>query len=154
MADGVDWKERLRGLGVARRRAPKGTGTSGNGTRMRASTLPSGRDGEEAAARHLADRGLEVLDRNARFPGGELDLVAREGTTLVFVEVKRRRSDARGEPGAAVTPRKRSRVLAAARHWLAAHPHDADRPVRFDVVAIRDEPFAIDWIRGAFDASS
>lgn len=152
MANGVDWKERLRGLGVARPRSPKGSGASRSGTR--ASTLPSGRDGEEAAARHLADRGLEVLDRNARFPGGELDIVAREGTTLVFVEVKRRRTDARGEPGAAVTPRKKSRVLAAARHWLAAHPHGANRPIRFDVVAIRDEPFAIEWIRGAFDASS
>lgn len=95
-----------------------------------------GRQGEQLAAEHLERLGFTILERNYRTRWGELDLVAFDGQTLVFCEVKTRRSDRFGSPAEAITPRKlaRMRVLAAA--WLAARrpPYTAD--VRFDVVSV------------------
>ena len=73
-------------------------------------------------------------------------------SSLVFVEVKRRRDAERGGAAEAVTPLKRARVVRAARRWLAENPERRAPDVRFDVIAIEDEPFRIDWIQGAFDA--
>ena len=119
----------------------------------RPATTPKGREGEEAAARFLESRGLTVLERNVRAGGGEIDLVAAEGSTLVFIEVKWRKDAARGTPAEAVTPAKRRRLLSAARSFLAENPADGRRDVRFDVVAIEGAAGTIDWIRGAFDAT-
>jgi putative endonuclease len=66
--------------------------------------------------------------------------------------VRRRRTAERGGPAESVTARKRGRVVRAARRWLVENPRFARREIRFDVVAIQDEPFSLDWIRGAFDA--
>lgn len=144
-----EWKERLAELGLARRRRA--------GVRpvapARAATTPKGRDGEDAAARFLEGRGLSILARNAKGGGGEIDLVAAEGRTVVFVEVKWRRDASRGAPAEAVTPAKRRRIVSAARAWLAENPSRADREVRFDVVAIEGVAGTVDWIRGAFDAT-
>lgn len=98
-------------------------------------TVRTGRDGEEAAARFLADQGWAILDRNWRSGPLELDLVCREGDTLVFVEVKTRAGNGLTSPSDAFTPAKRGRVIRAARAWLAAH--DAwDCPCRFDLAAV------------------
>lgn len=147
----VDWKARLKALGLGRPRRARGTAPPAPARPCAATDR--GREGEAAAARHLAENGAVVLARNVRYPVGEIDLVAREGETLLFVEVKRRRDAGRGEGAEAVTPRKRRRIVAAARRWLAGEARPA-RLVRFDVVALRDEPFRIDWIKGAFDAAS
>lgn len=88
-----------------------------------------------------------------RYRDGELDIVALDGSTTVFVEVKRRRDSALGAPAEAVTRTKRLRVVRAARRWLAAHPARG-RSVRFDVVAIVGDPPALSWIKGAFDADA
>jgi putative endonuclease len=120
---------------------------------VRAPTTPKGRDGEDEAARFLEARGLSLLARNVRVGGGELDLVAEDGGTVVFVEVKWRRDASRGAPAEAVTPVKRRKLLSAARVWLAENPSSARREVRFDVVAIEGEAKTVDWIRGAFDAT-
>jgi putative endonuclease len=112
----------------------------------------SGRIGEDIACALLAENSLQVLARNVRYPDGEIDIVALDGATTVFVEVKRRKNDARGTPAEAVTPRKRNRVIRAARRWLVENP-GRSRSVRFDVVAIREEPPEVTWIRGAFDTS-
>ena len=93
-----------------------------------------------------------MLARNVRYADGEIDIIADDHGTTVFVEVKRRKDAALGTPAEAVTPRKKERVIRAARRWLAAHPARA-RSVRFDVVAIRDDSPAPEWLRGAFDAS-
>ncbi len=114
--------------------------------------VESGRIGEDIACALLAENSLLVLARNVRYPDGEIDIVALEGTTTVFVEVKRRRDGALGTPGEAVTRTKRARVVRAARRWLAAHPSRAGS-VRFDVVAVQDDPPSVEWLRGAFDAS-
>ena len=107
-------------------------------------------DGEQAealAARFLASRGLAILERNFRTRLGEIDLVARDGATLVFVEVRRRRSSAAwGGAAASVDGLKRHRLEAAARAYLARY---ATEPAcRFDVVAIQGE--ACTWLRDAF----
>jgi putative endonuclease len=146
---GADWKKRLKAMGLGRRRrAPGETPTAAPDRRK----LDAGEAGETLAAAHLLARGLRVLARNVRYRNGEIDLVAEEGASLVFVEVRRRRTAERGGPAASVTARKRARVVRAARRWLVENPRHAQREIRFDVVAIQDEPFSLDWIRGAFGA--
>ena len=79
-----------------------------------------GESGESLAAAFLEGRGLRILSRNYRCRFGEIDLVAESGATLVFVEVRARRSDTFGGPAASITAAKRRRLVAAARHYLAA----------------------------------
>lgn len=95
-----------------------------------------GRFGEQFAADQLARDGLVVLDRNWRCPAGELDIVATDGDTLVFIEVKTRSSVAFGDPAEAVSASKAGRLRRLAVHWLAAHPDKYWPELRFDVVAI------------------
>ena len=102
---------------------------------------------EELARAHLERAGLKLLGRNYRCPQGEIDLVMADGDTLVFVEVRFRASAAFGSAAETVDARKRARVIAAAQHYLLAHP--ADRPCRFDVVA-GDGNAPIEWLRDAF----
>lgn len=109
---------------------------------------------ETAALAHLQTRGLQPLDRNASARSGELDLVMREGRTVVFVEVRYRASAAFGGAAASVDVHKRRRVIRAAQVWLQRHPRFAAAPCRFDVVAASGDPAApaIDWLRDAFRA--
>jgi putative endonuclease len=117
-------------------------------------------DAIEAAARDLLIRaGLDPVARNAAFRGGELDLVMRErhastGDTLVFVEVRYRRSDAFGGGAASIDAGKQRRLLHAANAFLAAHPAFASDACRFDVVEASGDPAApvLRWIRDAFRA--
>jgi putative endonuclease len=112
-----------------------------------------GRRGEELAARHLRRLGMVVVDRNVRLPEGEIDLVAREGDELVFVEVKTRIGDAETAPDLAVTAAKLERLerLAEAYVTRAGSP---DQSWRVDVVAVvlgRDGRIVrIDHLAGAF----
>ena len=113
-------------------------------------TLALGRYGEDLAARYLAERGMEVLDRNWRCEHGEIDLVALDGDCLVVCEVKTRRSTLFGDPVEAVTWRKAARLRRLASAWLADHDL---RPagVRIDVVGIlRPDtgPAALRHVRG------
>ncbi len=108
--------------------------------------------GERIAVRSLVDAGWTVLDRNWRTRHGELDVVARDGDTLVFCEVKTRRGTGYGIPASAVTLVKRRRLRVLARQWLAAHDDHAD-DVRFDVVAVLvspGRPARVEHLRGAF----
>jgi putative endonuclease len=113
----------------------------------------TGREGaaaEDLAAGFLSRRGLAILERNYRCRGGEIDLVARDGKTLVFVEVRYRRSRRFGGAAASVDARKQARILLAARHYLATH---GEVPCRCDVVALDAlDPARIEWIRDAFGA--
>jgi putative endonuclease len=94
-----------------------------------------GRRGEDVAAQTLTAAGMVILDRNWRCELGELDIVARDGDTLVFCEVKTRSGDALGHPFEAVTPRKAARLRRLAARWLAEHPV-RPRAVRLDVVGV------------------
>jgi putative endonuclease len=98
-------------------------------------TQSLGRAGEAAAARFLERRGLVILARNLRSRLGEIDLLARDGPTLVFVEVKARRGASGDPPEAAVDARKRIRLTRLALGYLAAR-RLGERPCRFDVVGV------------------
>jgi putative endonuclease len=95
-----------------------------------------GRFGEQVAAERLEADGFEIIERNWRCPAGELDLIAVDGRTLVFVEVKTRSSVAFGDPAEAVSPAKAARLRRLALHWLAAHRDRYWPDIRFDVVSV------------------
>lgn len=112
-----------------------------------ASTTHKGRSAEGRAAEHLASLGYEIIERNARTAGGELDIVARQGTELVFIEVRSRADDRAGGPEDTVGPAKRRRVArAAAAYLFERNPHRDT--CRFDVVAITGD--TIEVYRDAF----
>jgi len=91
--------------------------------------------GEEIAARELTRRGYAVRERNWRCPEGELDIIAEQGESLVFVEVRTRRGDRFGTPEESITLAKRAHLIAAAQAYLQAHSLQ-DRDWRIDVVAV------------------
>ncbi|MDX9831516.1 MAG: YraN family protein [Anaerolineae bacterium] len=93
-----------------------------------------GRHGEELAARHLATRGYEILERNWRCGAGELDLVARDGACLAFVEVRTRRGQELGSPEESITAAKQARLINLAETYL--QEHEWPGPWRIDVVAV------------------
>ena len=92
------------------------------------------------------------LLRNFRARFGELDLVMREGDTLVVVEVRSRAPTHYGAAAETIGPNKRARIVRATKVLLAARPEFARLPVRFDVVAFDGDAAAPQWIRSAFDA--
>src|SRR5512139_2003271 len=94
-----------------------------------------GKAGEDLACRELRRRGYAVVARRYRTRGGEIDIVARDGETVVFVEVKTRRTSRFGAPQEAVTWRKRARLRALATDYLSRH-RLTDCPCRFEVVAV------------------
>lgn len=112
-----------------------------------------GRAGEELACEFLRERGLEVVARNFRCSLGEIDLICLEGETVVFVEVKSRRSTSYGLPQEAVTVAKQRRLTRLAQWYIKVHRLEGRR-ARFDVVAImwREGAPEINWIVNAFDA--
>ena len=104
-----------------------------------------GRDGEAAVVAHLRRLGWSIVARNWRPDSdlrGEVDIVAHDGPTLVFCEVKTRSGALAGDPLEAVTPAKARRLRALAAAWLAEHPQPY-RPVRIDVVGVHWPPAAI-----------
>lgn len=112
-----------------------------------------GRRAEELASQFLAARGYVIEDRNARFPVGEIDLVAREGETLCFVEVRSASSLDWGGAVASITDRKRRRLIRAAR-WYLQRLRALPPFTRFDVVAVHwdhDTP-TLELVQGAFTA--
>ena len=109
---------------------------------------------EERACRHLEEAGMTVVARNFRAQGGEIDVVARKGDRLAFVEVRSREDAAFGSPEETVDLRKRRRIVAAAKEYLAAVPPASWREARFDVVVVEGSGDAaeIRHYPGAFDA--
>jgi putative endonuclease len=105
-----------------------------------------GREGEDAAVRLLEDSGYAVIARNVRLPGGEIDVIARDRDTIVFVEVKARVSQRYGSALAAVDARKRRTLRAIAADWLQIAAPGAN--ARFDVVTIDAQGARLH--RGAF----
>lgn len=109
-----------------------------------------GRYGEDVAERHLVAQGMVVLDRNWRCRAGELDLVLREGPTLVVAEVKTRYDDAFGTPHQAITAAKAARLQRLALRWVEEHGL-RPREIRIDLVAVRRPrrgPARVEHVRG------
>ena len=94
-----------------------------------------GAAGEAEAARFLEQAGYQILERNYRTRAGEIDLIARKGNLLVFVEVKMRSSEAFGRPEEAIDSRKQKKIIEIAQVYLAEHPCAA-QDIRFDVIAL------------------
>ena len=110
-----------------------------------------GLSAEMRAAAWLLAKGYRISARRWKSSVGEIDIVARRGETLVFVEVKARdRLDAAAE---AITPRQRQRIVAAAEAWLAQNPDDVMREMRFDVVLVAPRRLPR-HLTNAFDATS
>jgi putative endonuclease len=110
---------------------------------------------EDAACSHLQQHGCRVIARNVRYREGELDVVAQDGSTLVFVEVRLRNRDTFGGAADSVDRFKRKRLVRAAQHYLAQHFDAAQSgtrgvpPCRFDVITA-DDAGVSDWIQDAF----
>lgn len=104
---------------------------------------------EKLASEYIETQGYRVLLRNYRCPYGEIDLVARDGEYLVFLEVKYRRNLRDGSALEAVNMRKQRIIGRVARYYLMEYPQWADFPCRFDVVGITED--RVDLVRNAFD---
>jgi putative endonuclease len=98
-------------------------------------TQALGRSGEEIACRYLIDKKYEILARGYRMFHGEIDIIARDRETLVFVEVKARADESHGRPEESVTPGKQRQVRKIAQGYLLEHPSPGV-DCRFDVIAI------------------
>jgi putative endonuclease len=123
--------------------------TGGMGSDPRASL---GRRGEDLACEVLRRRGYTVVERGFRTRTGEIDIIARDGPTTVFVEVRTRSGGSFGSPLESVNGQKRRRLCRMAAEYLAAR-RAADAACRFDVVSIVEErgaPPSVDVVRGAF----
>ena len=92
-----------------------------------------GKRGERRAAWHYRLRGYRILERNARLPAGEIDLVVKRGTTIVIAEVKTRQSLTAGEGHEAVTREKRERMIRLGDQYAARHP---DAQLRYDILSL------------------
>jgi len=110
-----------------------------------------GIEGEELAVRFLKKKGYKIVSRNFKSPVGEMDIIAEDGGTLVFVEVKTRTDDSFGHPFEAVTPRKREKLRKVALGYLKHSRRDA--PSRFDVLSIETDGanHKIEHIKDAFE---
>jgi putative endonuclease len=105
---------------------------------------------ESRAAAYLTGRGYAIAARRFKSRVGEVDIVARRGPELVYDEVKaRNRLD---DAALSVTPRQQRRIVAAAEAWLADHPDDGQRDIRFDVILVARNG-ATEHITAAFDAT-
>jgi len=118
-----------------------------------ASTRQRGAYWEQVAEAYLKRQGLKTLERNYQARFGEIDLVMLDGRTLVFAEVRYRKSNRHGSGADSVTAVKQRRIINTARRFLQQHPHESGRPCRFDVLSIGSGICGprIDWIRNAFD---
>ena len=118
--------------------------------RERVAAFRLGLSAESRAAMFLIAKGYRIVARRWKTPFGEIDIVARRRGALVFVEVKAR--DRADEAAEAVTERTKRRIVAAAELWLAHHPDDNERDIRFDVMLVAPGRMP-QHIANAFDAS-
>jgi putative endonuclease len=107
----------------------------------------AGARAEDLCAELLRASGMRLLERNWRCRHGEIDLIAEEGDTVVFAEVRQRSSNGFGGAAESITSAKRDRLLAAARLYLSLRP---EAHCRFDVFLVEGEPRQVRWIRDAF----
>lgn len=114
----------------------------------------SGKIGEDAAVRFLRGRGYEIVERNYRGARYEVDIIAREGGVLSFIEVKTRAPGRSSSGAESVGREKQRRIAQAAQHYLMTHPEEQSSICRFDVVLLEAEagrkPKAKELIRNAF----
>lgn len=111
----------------------------------------AGQAAEARAARYLEAQGLKIVERNFRTRHGEVDIIARDGATLVFVEVRARRSNAFGGAVASITAAKRGKLTRTAELYLAGLRKTPR--CRFDAILLTGEDGPVQWIQDAFSAA-
>jgi len=109
--------------------------------------LMRGQAGERRAARYLKAQGLAIVANNIRSRYGEIDLIARDGAVLVFVEVRSRKAGSQVSAAASITPAKQAKIRKTALAWLQRH-HPQPPDCRFDAVCI--DGTEITWLKGIF----
>jgi len=126
-----------------------------SGAGMTQARIELGKTGEDLACRELERRGYAILARRYRRRGGEIDIIARDGPTLVFVEVKTRETDGFGEGAEAVTRLKQRRLTRLAVDYMMRRRIE-ECPCRFDVVSIRFDGSrpVVEVFQNAFDAGT
>ena len=107
-----------------------------------------GAEKEELAVAYLTEQKAEILSRNFYFRGGEIDLIAKDGEYVCFIEVKYRKNSKFGAPEEAVTLSKQKKIIQGAKVYLYQNRYPADTPCRFDVIAVSKEN--VTWIKDAF----
>ncbi|MDO5540020.1 MAG: YraN family protein [Eubacteriales bacterium] len=107
-----------------------------------------GSTNEQKAAEFLEKQGMQIIARNYRIRSGEIDLIAKDGAYLVFIEVKYRASERRGTPLEAVNVSKQKVIVRTARHFMMKYGYHTDTPCRFDVIGILGDQ--IQYIKNAF----
>ncbi len=110
--------------------------------------MNNGAQAEQQAARYLQQQGLKPVAQNYRSRFGEIDLIMQDGATLVFVEVRLRRSANFGGAAASIDAHKQQRLIRTAQQYLAGLAHIP--PCRFDAVLMDDS--GVEWLRNAFEA--
>ena len=110
--------------------------------------MKDGAQAEQRAAQYLRQHGLKPVAQNFRGRFGEIDLIMRDGATLVFIEVRLRRNANFGGAAASIDARKQQRIIRTAQQFLASLAHIP--PCRFDAVLIDDH--GIQWLKNAFEA--
>jgi putative endonuclease len=112
-----------------------------------------GQSGEREAVRVLKKNGCRIIERNYRNPFGEIDIIALDRGTIVFIEVKTRNETGLKNPKEAVTIQKQKRMIKTAEAWMKKNLKKADAKARFDVIAIvkRLNNNEIEWVKNAFD---
>jgi putative endonuclease len=127
------------------------TGKSSRSTAHADARAARGVSAEALAGRFLESHGLTIVARNFRVRRGEIDLIARDGETLVFVEVRLRRSQSHGGAAESITAAKRARLVAAAQAFLLRQA--GDPPCRFDAILLDAlDPGRVDWRRDVIEA--
>ncbi len=117
-----------------------------------------GQAAEDLACRYLQDQGLHLIERNYRCKRGEIDLVMRDASSVVFVEVRYRRNNRFGSGAESVNRYKQAKLIATALHYLQSNKAAAKSPARFDVISVTlqgevGHTTEIQWIKNAFDAT-
>lgn len=114
----------------------------------------TGKKSERQAEQFLRSRGLTMVKRNFRCKTGEIDLIMRDDTTLVFVEVRHRSNRHFGSGAESVDWHKQQKLIRTASHFLVTHPRYNDCSCRFDVIAVSADDIEPLWYQSAFDSSA
>jgi putative endonuclease len=114
----------------------------------------TGQQAENSACHYLKAQGLSLVERNYCCPRGEIDLIMKDNSTTVFIEVRYRRNDHFGSGAESVDQRKQKKLLATAAHYLQKNPKAARGACRFDVISLtaNNGEQQLDWIPDAFQA--
>ena len=130
------------------------TATTIRNRSLKRNSHQQGQKAEQLALQHLQKQGLQLIRQNFHSRQGELDLIMSQGENIVFIEVRQRSQISHGSALESISRQKQQRIIYTAHYYLQQHPKQANRPCRFDVVAIdgKENQEKIQWLQNAFQA--